>query len=130
MASPFDYVKAVNEKNYIFDKEIEDKSYNSYIMNSALSYYRDTIFFANEANKFQNVNNKQHFDFYYFGIPKRKRWSPWVKTPKFDKEFVDKVANLYKVSFVQAKEYINIMDESDLNMLKSMLTTSSEGEHE
>ena len=51
MVKPFDYVNDINygKKNIMVD-DIAEKNYNAFIVNRALSYFNDTVLYANEMN--------------------------------------------------------------------------------
>ena len=114
----WDYIKSINNKDYIWDERLSDKEYNKYIVNMAFSYYPDTIFFANELNKYPDMSNKQHYDFLYFGIPKRNRWSKWLKSLE-KKDIIAELAFHYNVSY---NEMIKIMKIVKTEELKEMIT--------
>lgn len=87
LKSPFDIVKNLNtDKNY---EQTEDpdfqKQYSSWIINKAMANHRQTIFFANEINmRYGLLDTIQQFDFYFYGIPKGKRFGKWRKQAKQD----------------------------------------------
>jgi hypothetical protein len=80
--NPFDFIKSINNKQGYDELTlvIED-GYGSFMTNRYLSFFSDTIFFANEINKYSSViNNRQQFDFYYHLLPSKKnRYSKWIK---------------------------------------------------
>ena len=86
---PFDYLNAINHTkvNIIEDSdnpELAEKLYPPYLVNRGLSYYTDTILFANEMNIRHQCDNKLQFDFYLNSIRKRKRFSKWHKREQDD----------------------------------------------
>ena len=79
---PFDYVNSVtdNKKNMMVgteNDELAEKSYNPFLTNKSLSYYMDTILYANEINQYSMLDNKLQYEYYLHGIPKKKRFSKW-----------------------------------------------------
>lgn len=107
----WDFINSINNKNYIWDENSE-KIFQPYIVNMAFSYYEDTIFFANEMNKFQNISKKQLYDFYFYGVSKKKRWSKWIKNEK-NNEFILEIAKLYNVSYDKAVDIEHIISLDD-----------------
>ncbi len=120
MASVFDYINSINNKNYIWNDNSE-KEFNTYITLSAFSYYPDTIFFANELNKFQKISKKEVYDFLFYVVPCKKRWSPWNKQDKKEREFNLQVAQLYNIGIIEAKSLIQLLNNEELNRLKETL---------
>ena len=80
MSSPFDYANAINQtKQNIMVDDIEEKSYNAFMVNRSLSYFPDTVLFANEMNRHHHLDNRLQFDFLLNTIRKGKRFSKWAK---------------------------------------------------
>ena len=50
--NPFEYLKAINEtKKDIMVDDVAEKQYNPFIINRGLSFFKDTILYANEMNR-------------------------------------------------------------------------------
>ena len=90
--SPFDFLSSINEKKtYLFDGENADdsgeasqvdsasKQYPAYMVNRGLSYFVDTVMFANELNSRPGVSPKMQYDFLYHSVRKKRRFSKWFK---------------------------------------------------
>ena len=112
----FDYVKSINDKKYIWDN-FSDKEFDPYIINLAFSYYLDTLFFANEMNKYPKLSNKQIYDFLYFGISKRKRWANWNKQDKNKQEIIRKLSEFYNISENEMSNIIRIIGDDKAKAL-------------
>lgn len=112
--SVFDYINGINNKNYNYDPE-NAKDYNVYIINKAFSLSPDTVTFAAEADRLQ-LRGKEHYDFLYFLVSKKKRYNEWPKIEKI--EDIDLISEYYNISILKAKEYLNILTEDDLVQLR------------
>ena len=120
--SPFDFVKSVyNSKEYLIDsRELFRKSYNSFIVNRALSNSDVGILFANEMNKYQ-LDGDIQYDFYFYGIPKQRGWLKWTKKEAITNESdIELIQNLYSVSVERAIEYLQLINKSDLEELRKL----------
>ena len=74
--SPFDYLKAINEtKKDIMVDDVSEKEYNAFIINRGLSFFNDTVIYANEMNKYHHLDNRLQFDFFINIIRKKKRFT-------------------------------------------------------
>ena len=63
--NPFEYVNAINKtKKDIMVDDLAEKEYNPFIINRALSFFSDTILYANEMNKYHHLDNRLQFDFF------------------------------------------------------------------
>lgn len=118
MPNPFEFVKSINEKEYLYE-EVDKKSYSAYIINKALSFFSDTIFLANEINKYGGCDPSQHYDFLYHSVPKRRRYSKWFKSNKYD--VVDLLCEHYNLRQERALEIVNVLSDSELQAIKADL---------
>ena len=67
--NPFDFVTNINgaKKDLIRSSDSPDlmeKEYKPFIINRALSYFVDTILYANEMNSAKHVDSKLQNDYY------------------------------------------------------------------
>lgn len=118
--NPFDYVNSIsyNKKDIMID-EVDEKKYPGYLVNRAMSYYPDTIFYANEINMRPHMENRFAYDYYLNSIRPRKRFSKWFK--KEDNEDIDVVKEYYQVDYSLAMEYMSILTEHQIEELRRRL---------
>lgn len=112
--TPFDYVKSINnKKQYINDCD----EYLPFIINSAFSLYNDTIFNSNEMNLNSHLPQKMQYDYYFYGVRKKYRFTPWHK--KLEKnEDLSSVQQYYKYNSRRAKEVLTILSPNQLKIIK------------
>jgi len=126
--NPFDFVNAINfskvdlfppdESNSIRESH-SDSEYPKFIINKSLSYFADTILFANLANMhLNNVPNMNHFDFYRLSIPRKKRFSKWAK--RVISPDVKMLADYYNCSYGKAIEYCNVLTSEQINDIRKI----------
>ena len=115
--NPFEFVKAISysKKDIMIDDLIEQE-YNSFIINRALSYYPDTILYANEMNKNHHLDGRLQFDFFINIIKKRKRFSPWLKATEI--ENLDVIKEYYGYSNEKAKSVLSLFNNKQIENLK------------
>ncbi len=78
--NPFEFLNQINYgKNDIMVDDLVEKDYNSFMVNRGLSYFNDSVIFANEMNINHHVDSRLQFDFLINIIRKRKRFSKWLK---------------------------------------------------
>jgi hypothetical protein len=118
--NPFDYTNAItsNKKNLIVD-EASEKAYNPFMTNRGLSYFPDTVFYANEMNIKPNIDKKLQFDYLLNSIRSAKRYSKWGKK-KEDKD-LDLVQEYYGYNHQRAKEALSILSNNQIAMIKEKL---------
>ena len=61
--NPFEFVKAINNKKDIMRDDLDEKAYNSFMVNHSFSYFSDTVLLANEMNIAHHVDSKLQNDF-------------------------------------------------------------------
>jgi hypothetical protein len=119
--SPFDFVRSVSEtkEDLIEGGEYEEREYEPYLTNRALSYHVDTVLYANEMNQHHNLDKKLQYDFYLHAIRKRKRYSS--KWSKADAEYMDNLNAIvfeFNVSREKAKEILRLLSPEQIREIK------------
>jgi hypothetical protein len=104
--SPFDIASHINEKKGVLD--VEDIGYNAYVINKVLSNTGDSVLFANEMNRWWSTSNQLQFDFYYHGLPKKKRYGKWHKNQD-DTESLNLIQEYYGYSRKRAKDVLTLL---------------------
>lgn len=127
--SPFDFINAINySKVDLFEPdqatqqrtEHSDSEYVKFIINRSLSYFVDTIMYANLANiHLNNVPNAVHFDFYRLSVPRKKRFSKWGK--RLVNDDIEMLSSYYKCSIDKAIQYYAILTNEQLAKIRNKL---------
>lgn len=126
MSNPFDYVSAINftKKDLMTDTEndeLAEAGYNPYLTNKALSYFPDTLLYANEINMNHHVDNKLQFFYLLNSIRPKKRFSKWAK--RQDSEDFEAVKQYYGYSNSVTEQTISILSSDQLTEIKRRLNT-------
>jgi len=115
--NPFEYLTAINDsKKDIMIDDIAEKGYNAFMVNRGLSYFQDTILFANEMNCNAHLDNRLQFDFLINIIRKRKRFSKWMK-PETASD-VEVVKEYYGYSNEKARQALTLLTPEQINEIK------------
>lgn len=118
--NPFDYLKAINEtKKDVMVDDIAEKEYNPFIINRGLSFFRDTILYANEMNRFHHLDHRLQFDFFINIIKKKKRWSKWIKPQEVAN--LELIKEYYGYSNEKAKSALSLMSNEQIEELKQRI---------
>ncbi len=120
---PFDFLNEINYgKNNLIQQsdnvDLAEKIYTPFLVNRGLSYFADTILFANEMNIHHQCDNKLQFEFYLNTVRKRKRFTKWYK--KEQDQYLDIIVNHYGYSYDKARQVISLFNEEQLQQLKKM----------
>lgn len=119
-SNPFDFVKAIlqTKENLFVDQESEN-TYNSFIINRALSYHRDCIFFANMMNGNPFLDKKLQHDFYINIIRSQKRpFAKWIKKEQSDD--LECVKKVYNISDTKAREVLPLLSKEQIEYLQNI----------
>ena len=117
MTNPFQYLNAINDtKQDLMVDDLAEKSYNSFMVNRGLSYFKDTVLFANEMNRHHHLDSRLQFDFLINIIRKRKRFSKWIKPDTASD--VEVVKEYYGYSNEKARQVLTLLSTENINELK------------
>lgn len=120
MVKPFDYVNDINygKKNIMVD-DIAEKNYNAFIVNRALSYFNDTVLYANEMNIHHSLDAKLQYDFLINIVRKQKRWSKWIKPNEVTN--LELIKEYYGYSNEKAKSVLSLLNDEQIQELKNRI---------
>ena len=117
VVNPFEYVNAINNtKKDIMIDDIAEREYNSFMVNRSLSYFNDTVLYANEMNIHHNIDNRLQFDFLINMVRKRKRFSKWEKV--VSESDVEVVKEYYGYNNEKARSALSLLTRENINELK------------
>jgi hypothetical protein len=119
--TPFDFVNSINKSktNLIStsdNPEVIEKEYTPWIVNKSLSYFADTIHFANIVNGIHSVDKKLQYDFLINIIRPKNRYSKWVK--KEESGDIDIVKEVYGYSSKKAEIALSLLSTEQIAALK------------
>jgi hypothetical protein len=119
--SPFDYINAINfTKQNLFEDPQAHKDYNAWIVNKGLSYFPDTLLYANEMNRHYGIPKQWQFSFLLNSITKKKRFSKWSKKDTIS-DSLRLVKEYYGYSNEKAKQALSVLSEEQLAMIEQKL---------
>lgn len=115
----FDFVNSINySKEDLFrSNEENQKEYNPFMINRSLSYFYDTVLYANEMNFHRNIDKKMQHDFYLYSIPKKKRFTKWHKKDKIE-ERVNLLIMEYGFSQRKAISILDLIPKEEFERLE------------
>ena len=116
-----DYLNSINlsKKDLMTDDPGWEKNYSPYIINKCLSHHMDTLAFANEMNRYPNLDKRLQYSFYLNTVRPKKRFSPWGKKEKV--KDLEVVKQYYVYSNEKAKQALRILSPTQLTYIKEKL---------
>ena len=114
----------LNSFNFTKENLIEEdpsviKDYPPYIINRCLSGHLDAIMFANEMNKFPNLDKDLQYHFFLNTLRKKKRFSPWLRKEKVTD--LEIIKQYYGYSNEKALNALKILTPDQINFIKQRL---------
>ena len=116
------YLTAINyskEKLLDTDDREWERKYPPFIINKGLSYFSDTIMYANEMNRLHHATKHMQFSFYLNSIKSRKRFSKWLKASKI--KDLDVIKQHFGYSNKKAQEVLSILTKEQIDYIKERL---------
>lgn len=115
--SPFDYLNSINHsKKDVMVDDLTEKSYNSFMINRSLSYFPDTVQFANLMNRYHHTDNKLQYHFLINIIRKRKRFSKWYK-PEIESD-IEVVKKYYGYNNEKARQVLSLLSPDQIKKIR------------
>jgi hypothetical protein len=119
--SPFDFINAINTtKENLFQDPQAHKDYSAWMVNKGLSYFPDTVMYANEMNHHYGIPKEWQFQFLLNSVPKKKRFSKWAKKDA-QTDSLKMVMDYFGYSEEKAKQAVTILTDDQLAMIKEKL---------
>jgi len=114
-----DWLNSINSnKDNLIEEDPEAiSSYPPYIVNRCLSGHLDTVLFANEMNRYSNLDKDMQYTFFLYTLRKRKRFSPWLKKEQIDD--LDLVKKHYGYSNEKAKVAVSLLTKTQLETIRN-----------
>ena len=125
--TPFDFITSINsgpkgkdlledataDQQALPDPDSPEKAYVSFMVNRGLSYFQDSVLFANEMNLHAHLPPKMQYDFLRHGIRPRKRFSKWFKKIPDSKD-IQIIMKEYGYSSTRAYEVLPLFSQDAL----------------
>lgn len=121
--SPFDFVNSVNfsKENLVEANPDCEDEYVPYFTNKALSYFPDTIFHSQLMNENSHIGKKLQYEYLLVSVPKKKRFSKWIKPEKL--EILECLKRRYHYNDTKAQEALRCLTPEQIEaMISAELT--------
>ena len=117
------YSRGIDEKDKSVWDDQSEGEYRQYMMNLVYGNFYDTILYINELNMRPTMTNRQHYEFLYHLLDKKRRFYT-----KFEKEeppeHIDEICEACNISPQEAREVLSLLTPEQL---KSLLDTMDKG---
>jgi hypothetical protein len=117
MSSPFDFIKSISStKKDIMEDE---KDYNAFMVNRGLSYFPDSVIYANEMNMFHHLDSRLQYLFLINIVRKRNRFSKWNKAS--ESEDIKAIKSYYGYSNEKARDVLPLLSNENLKIIRGRI---------
>ena len=114
--------KIVNHINTGKSRDVLDKvrrtDYSPYLVNKALSYFPDTVLQANQMNLASFIDIQAQYDYLFYAVRKRKRYSKWYKGHTSD--MISILRDVLGCSPKEAEVYLTMLSKDEIKKLKKV----------
>lgn len=132
--TPFTFIASINEgrkgKSLLIDCPADnshesvspnalDKQYVSFVINRSMSYFRDTVLFANEMNIRHTLPPRMQYDFYRNIVSPKRRFAKWSKKAKTSED-IKIIQKAYNYSQEKAESVHPLFSSAEINKLYAM----------
>ena len=118
-----DWLNSINlsKENLMEEDPDVEREYPPFVINKCLSGQMDSLMYANEMNKYPNLDKRLQYDFFINSLRKRKRFSPWLRKDKIKN--IEAVRRYYGFSTEKAEQALNILSNEQLDYIYEKLNT-------
>lgn len=120
ITNPYVFVNAITQSKLdLMSLPNAEKEYKPFLVNRSLSYFPDTIMYANEMNVNHHLEYKLQFDYLINTIRPRKRFSKWAK--KMENDDLAAVKQYYQYNDTNAEFALTLLSPEQLSEIKTRL---------
>lgn len=120
----FDFLNSINDtKEDLLRKDPQnEKEYVPFMVNRGLSYFPDTVMYANAMNMHSSISKKWQFEFLLTGVRKKKRFAKWAKKSASSDD-IKLIMQEYDYSAKRAQEALEMLNESQVKSIREKYIT-------
>jgi len=114
--SPFDFVKSINNKEYIEDI----KGFSPYIVTNALSANKLNVLAINAINNIGagKLSDRAIYDYYYHLVRQTDKYYPYPKSVK-DSKNLEYIMKYFQLNEQTAKSYLELLETEEIEEIRS-----------
>lgn len=112
-------LNSINKKAELMEPEEIAISYPAFVVNMGMSYFSDTIMFANEMNMHPSCPGWGQYMFYYHGVTRKSRFSKWYKRGKI--KHLDLIKEYYNYGNVKAEEALELLTDDQIAIIQERM---------
>jgi hypothetical protein len=99
--------------------DLTEKGYKPYLSNRSLSYFQDSILYANEMNIRPHLDSKPQYEYLLNSLRKRKRYAKWKK--QSPDATVEMIMEYFGYGRAKAEQALRVLTDEQLTMIEVAL---------
>lgn len=124
MSNPFIYTDSINHTKQNLmrgtaNDELAEKGYKPFLTNRSLSYFHDSILYANEMNMRSAAPNKWQYEYLLNSLRKRKRYAKWNK--QVPDATVEMIMEYFDYGRAKAEQALRVLTDEQLEAIRVAL---------
>lgn len=118
MANLGDFLKSINKSkvNLMAEDSLCEKEYSAFVINRTLSYFPETILYANDINCRPFADSRMQYDYLREIIRPGNRFSRWNKVEKEEK--IGLIKRAYGYNNQKARDVLNLLSDDQIKALE------------
>ena len=97
-----------------------EKEYEPYIVNRALSQHNDILLYVNEMNRYSGLDKKMQYDFYINTLVAKKRpFQKWYKAS--ESKDIQAIKEYFGYSSEKAKDALRILTPEQIDKIREVV---------
>jgi hypothetical protein len=124
-----DYLNSINQTKENVMRGSDDpkavSGYPAFVVRRSFSYFNDTVLFANELNKYPNLDNDMQYEFFLHALPRKRRFAKWVK-PNIVED-LQLIKAVYNYGDDKAATVLSLFTPDDLAELRAYMDEGGSG---
>lgn len=109
----------LQNKNSVISSENE-KEYEPYIVNRALSQHTDILLYVNEMNQYSGLDKKMQYDFYLnILVAKKRPFQKWYKAS--ESKDIQVIKEYFGYSSEKAKDALRILTPEQIDKIREVV---------
>lgn len=121
--TPFDWLKSISEtKKNLLDHGHDIKEYIPFVVNKGLSYFPDSILYANEMNMRAHLSPRMQHDYLFHAIRPRARYSKWFKADAEEQKTIAAIAEYMQLSPRKVSQIMHLISDEQKEKMKESIS--------
>lgn len=113
--NPFQYFEVISQKS---DIDLDPNDFNSFLINRALSYFPDTVLFAQELNERSGMPPNAQFFYLKNLVSKKIRRSKWTKKDETFSSIINILQKKYQTSETNARQILKLLNKKQIEEIE------------